>query len=163
MRPSSTTLFLPISLLLSSVLLLAPITTLAHPYKDYLADWNININQEAGDNVLEYSSERGAGRNATYTPSPDNWRALPFYNLLLDKWAVSNTPFFHAFERLRGGKKEGEESEERLGPDLAISFCLFSFLPCRTETRPTTTTTRPYSRLTLPRSTSATEETSKDS
>lgn len=103
-------LLLPFSLLLSSLLLLAPSPSLSHPYKADLASWNININQAAGDNVLEYQSERGQGRNSTYTPSPANWRALPFYNLLLDKWAV-RTSFSRRlssrfFSRRRGGGEE---------------------------------------------------------
>jgi alpha-1,3-glucan synthase len=44
--------------------------------------------------VLEYTSDRP---NKTYTPSPVNWRTLPTYTLLLDKFAdgdPSNNDFF---------------------------------------------------------------------
>lgn len=75
-------------LLLLSAVFLAPSPSIAYPHDDSLVNWNINVNPDAGANVLNYDSERGSGRNTTYTPSPDNWRALPFYNILLDKFAV---------------------------------------------------------------------------
>lgn len=53
------------------------------------------MNQEAGTNVLEYSTTR---RNGNYTPSPANWRELPFYTILLDKFAdgdPTNNDFFN--------------------------------------------------------------------
>lgn len=73
---------------LATVLLLVSEGARAYPYTEALAPWNINVNQAAGRDVLQYDAERGQGRSATYTPSPDNWRALPFYNIFLDKFAV---------------------------------------------------------------------------
>lgn len=75
-------------LLLLSALFFAASPSIAYPHDDSLVNWNINVNPDAGASVLNYDSERGSGRNTTYTPSPDNWRALPFYNILLDKFAV---------------------------------------------------------------------------
>jgi alpha-1,3-glucan synthase len=71
------------------------LSVLAHEYREDLAPWNINTNQGAGNNVLEYSTTR---RSGNYTPSPTNWRALPFYTILLDKFAdgdPSNNDFFN--------------------------------------------------------------------
>jgi len=73
---------------LATLLLLVSETARAYPYTEALAPWNINVNEAAGRDVLKYDSERGQGRSQTYTPSPDNWRALPFYNIFLDKFAV---------------------------------------------------------------------------
>jgi alpha-1,3-glucan synthase len=82
--------------LLTAVLLFRPISIQAHEYRPDLAQWNLNENQEAGTNVLEYSTSRPS---ANYTPSPANWRQLPFYSLLLDKYAdgdPSNNDFFNS-------------------------------------------------------------------
>ncbi|KAG8934063.1 Cell wall alpha-1,3-glucan synthase ags1 [Tulasnella sp. 418] len=62
-------------------------------YQEELAPWNLNINKNA-QSVLEYQSERPSGK---WTPSPENWRALPTYTILLDKFAdgdPSNNDFF---------------------------------------------------------------------
>ncbi|CED84497.1 modular protein with glycoside hydrolase family 13 and glycosyltransferase family 5 domains [Phaffia rhodozyma] len=90
MKFSTCSLFSLASLLLSSV-------TSAYPYTEEYVKWNININKAAGSDVLSYASERGAGRNTSYFHSPSNWRALPFYNILLDKFAdgdPTNNDFF---------------------------------------------------------------------
>ena len=66
----------------------------AHEYREDLVPWNLNTNKNAGKNVLQYSTSRPEG---TYTPSPRNWRELPIYTLLLDKFAdgdPSNNDFF---------------------------------------------------------------------
>jgi alpha-1,3-glucan synthase len=60
-----------------------------------LVPYNLNTNQQA-QSVLQYDSSRP---NQTYTPSPPNWRALPFYTILLDKFAdgdPSNNDFFRS-------------------------------------------------------------------
>jgi alpha-1,3-glucan synthase len=82
--------------LVVAVWLLRPAAIQAHEYREDLAPWNLNENQNAGTNVLEYSTSRPSGR---YTPSPANWRQLPFYSLLLDKFAdgdPSNNDFFNS-------------------------------------------------------------------
>jgi hypothetical protein len=66
---------LPLAFLASTFFLSTVVQAL--PYDENLKAWNINVNQAAGTDVLKYDSERGAGRNTTYTKSPDNWRALP--------------------------------------------------------------------------------------
>lgn len=53
-----------------------------HVYNATLDPWNLNKNQNA-TSVLDYTTTRA---NTTYTPSPGNWRSLPSYTLLLDKW-----------------------------------------------------------------------------
>lgn len=81
--------------LLTAAFLLHPRVAVSHEYRDDLAAWNLNDNQTAGTNVLGYSTSRSSGN---YTPSPDNWRQLPFYSLLLDKFAdgdPSNNDFFN--------------------------------------------------------------------
>lgn len=80
--PSSSS---PTKLLLPYVLFLLLSTTtsvLGHVYNATLDPWNINKNQQATD-VLDYTTTR---KNTTYTQSPANWRALPAYTILLDKW-----------------------------------------------------------------------------
>lgn len=84
----------------------------ASPYSDELAPWNINSNKDATD-PTQYSTTR---KNTTYTPSPDNWRSLPTYTLLLDKFAdgdPSNNDFFGTmFEN------DWRETQLRFGGDL---------------------------------------------
>lgn len=82
------------------------------PYEEQLANWNINTNKNA-QSVLEYDSERP---NKTYTPSPENWRELPTYTILMDKFAdgdPSNNDFF-------GTPYESDyrETQLRYGGDL---------------------------------------------
>lgn len=68
-------------------------TASAHVYNETLAPWNMNTNQQA-TTILEYTTTRS---NTTYMASPQNWRSLPTYTLLLDKWFngdPSNDDFF---------------------------------------------------------------------
>ncbi|PLW49252.1 hypothetical protein PCASD_02635 [Puccinia coronata f. sp. avenae] len=72
----------------------------SHPYDPKLADYNININQTAGNRILSYSSDwpqkSGQGQ---YTPSPTNWRELPTYTVLLDKFVdgdPTNNDYFNS-------------------------------------------------------------------
>ncbi|KAG8962311.1 Cell wall alpha-1,3-glucan synthase ags1 [Tulasnella sp. 419] len=79
-----------------SVLLSLSLFSITHAirYTENLTSWNLNVNKDA-QHVLEYDSERPANR--PYTPSPENWRALPTYTILLDKFAdgdPSNNDFF---------------------------------------------------------------------
>ena len=65
----------------------------ASPYREDLVAYNLNVNQNASS-PLEYDALRP---NKTYTPSPVNWRALPVYTVLLDKFAdgdPSNNDYF---------------------------------------------------------------------
>ncbi|KAL7424549.1 hypothetical protein Q5752_000233 [Cryptotrichosporon argae] len=74
-------------------LLAAAVSVSAHVYNATLDPWNLNKNQNATD-AIDYTTTRS---NTTYTPSPDNWRALPTYTLLLDKWIdgePDNNDFF---------------------------------------------------------------------
>ncbi|KAI8457791.1 hypothetical protein BY996DRAFT_4577963 [Phakopsora pachyrhizi] len=57
----------------------------SHPYDAKLVDYNINLNQTAGNKVLSYQSDWPEKSSGGYTPSPQNWRALPTYTILLDK------------------------------------------------------------------------------
>ncbi|KAF8197459.1 modular protein with glycoside hydrolase family 13 and glycosyltransferase family 5 domains [Pholiota molesta] len=79
---------------------------LASPYRPDLTDYNLNVNQNATD-PTQYQSERP---NTTYTPSPPNWRALPTYTILLDKFAdgdPSNNDFFKETQLRFGGDLKG--------------------------------------------------------
>lgn len=59
----------------------------SHPYDAKFANYNININQTAGNNILSYSTDWPEKRaQGGYTPSPTNWRSLPTYTVLLDKF-----------------------------------------------------------------------------
>ncbi|KAG8897345.1 Cell wall alpha-1,3-glucan synthase ags1, partial [Tulasnella sp. 403] len=100
-------------LISSAFLLLSSLPTAsAMRYMDNLTDYNINVNQNA-QSVLEYDSTRP---NTTYTPSPKNWRALPTYTILLDKFAdgdPSNNDYFKTlFEH------DWREQNFRYGGDL---------------------------------------------
>lgn len=82
------------------------------PYRDDLTDYNLNVNKNA-QAVTDYDSTRP---NTTYTPSPKNWRALPTYTILLDKFAdgdPTNNDFFGTqFEY------DYRETQLRYGGDL---------------------------------------------
>lgn len=87
-------------------------STLASPYRDDLVQYNLNMNQNASS-PLDYTTSRS---NTTYTPSPSNWRAIPFYTVLLDKFAdgdpTNNDYFATAFEY------DWRETQLRSGGDL---------------------------------------------
>ena len=86
--------------------------TLAAPYSDDLVQYNINTNQNA-QSPLEYTTSRS---NTTYTPSPSNWRAVPFYTVLMDKFAdgdPSNNDYFGTMFEY-----DWRETQLRAGGDL---------------------------------------------
>jgi alpha-1,3-glucan synthase len=64
--------------------------------------------------VLDYTTTRA---NTTYHPSPDNWRSLPSYTILLDKWfdgdPANNQHFDTRFEY------DIDETQLRYGGDAA--------------------------------------------
>ena len=97
---------------LSTVISLLPPLLLAAPYNEQFSDYNLNSNKNA-QSVLDYDSSRP---NQTYTPSPQNWRSLPVYTILLDKWAdgdPTNNDFFKSpFEY------DYRETQLRFGGDL---------------------------------------------
>jgi len=81
------------TLVLATLSLFLPFVD-AHKFSPDLVPWNINVNPDPNASVLDYVSSRP---NTTYTPSPQNWRQLPFYTLLLDKFADGdprNNDFF---------------------------------------------------------------------
>lgn len=84
----------------------------ASPYRSDLTSWNLNVNQNAAS-VTDYQTTRA---NKTYTPSPENWRALPFYTILLDKFAdgdPTNNDFFQTMY-----ENDWRETQLRYGGDL---------------------------------------------
>lgn len=96
---------------LSALLLLANFV-IASPYREDLVDYNLNINKDA-NSPLDYRSTRP---NTTYTPSPENWRSLPVYTILLDKFAdgdPSNNDFFGTMY-----ENDYRETQLRYGGDL---------------------------------------------
>lgn len=98
---------------LSSLALLAfaPLAD-AMRYMDNLTDYNINTNQNA-QSVLEYDSSRP---NTTYTPSPANWRNLPVYSVLLDKFADGDPTNNDYFKTIH--ENDWREQNLRYGGDL---------------------------------------------
>ncbi|KZT26358.1 glycosyltransferase family 5 protein [Neolentinus lepideus HHB14362 ss-1] len=84
----------------------------ASPYRDDLVKYNLNTNQDA-QSPTEYKTSR---TNTTYTPSPTNWREIPFYTILMDKFAdgdPSNNDYFQTmFEQ------DWRETQLRFGGDL---------------------------------------------
>lgn len=84
----------------------------ATPYREDLVDYNINTNKAATD-PTKYSTTRS---NTTYQPSPENWRALPTYTILLDKFAdgdPSNNDYFGTMYEY-----DWRETQLRFGGDL---------------------------------------------
>lgn len=81
-------------------------------YREDIAQYNLNTNQQATA-VTDFSTTRA---NKTYTPSPANWRKLPVYTILLDKFAdgdPSNNDYFKTlFEN------DPNETQLRYGGDL---------------------------------------------
>lgn len=96
---------------LYSLLVLSSLVV-ASPYRTDLTNYNLNINTTA-QSPLDYDSTRP---NTTYTPSPTNWRALPVYTILLDKFAdgdpTNNDYFQSVFEF------DYRETQLRYGGDL---------------------------------------------
>jgi len=93
-------------------LLSLPSLVFASPWREDLVDYNINVNKNAQD-VTQYDAERP---NTTYTPSPQNWRALPTYTILMDKFAdgdPSNNDFFKTIYEY-----DIRETQLRYGGDL---------------------------------------------
>jgi alpha-1,3-glucan synthase len=86
--------------------------TLASPYRGDLVQYNLNMNQNA-QSPLEYTTSRPGDK---YNPSPDNWRSIPFYTVLMDKFAdgdPSNNDYFGTtFEY------DWRETQLRAGGDL---------------------------------------------
>jgi alpha-1,3-glucan synthase len=86
--------------------------TLASPYNSDLVEYNLNVNQNA-QSPLDYQTTRS---NTTYTPSPNNWRAIPFYTVLMDKFAdgdPSNNDYFGTMFEY-----DWRETQLRAGGDL---------------------------------------------
>jgi len=84
----------------------------ASPYRDDLVSYNLNVNQNA-QSPTDYYTNR---TNTTYTPSPTNWRSVPFYTILLDKFAdgdPSNNQFFGSHYEW-----DWRETQLRFGGDL---------------------------------------------
>jgi alpha-1,3-glucan synthase len=84
----------------------------ASPYRDDLTNYNLNVNPNA-QSPLDYQSNRPDNK---YTPSPDNWRALPAYTILMDKFAdgdPSNNDFFGTMY-----ESDWRETQLRFGGDL---------------------------------------------
>ncbi|KAJ4474841.1 modular protein with glycoside hydrolase family 13 and glycosyltransferase family 5 domains [Lentinula aciculospora] len=84
----------------------------ASPYNEQLTQYNLNINKTA-TSPLDYYTNR---TNTSYTPSPSNWRSLPIYTVLLDKFAngePSNDDFFKT-----PYESDWRETQLRFGGDL---------------------------------------------
>lgn len=83
----------------------------ASPYRDDLVDYNINTNQNA-QTATDYSTTK----RSSYNPSPPNWREIPFYTILLDKFAdgdPSNNDYFQTVYEW-----DWRETQLRFGGDL---------------------------------------------
>ncbi|KAF8825486.1 hypothetical protein HHX47_DHR6000210 [Lentinula edodes] len=103
---------LVIGLLVLSSLFSLPSVVHASPYNEQLIQYNLNLNKTA-TSPLDYYTNR---TNTTYTPSPSNWRSLPIYTVLLDKFAngePSNDDFFKT-----PYESDWRETQLRFGGDL---------------------------------------------
>ncbi|KAG5635486.1 hypothetical protein H0H81_011072, partial [Sphagnurus paluster] len=96
----------------SATLSLLASLAFASPYREDLLDYNLNVNQNA-NSPLEYQASWPGGN---YHPSPTNWRALPVYTILMDKFAdgdpTNNDYFGTMFEN------DYRETQLRYGGDL---------------------------------------------
>lgn len=103
----------PAMIILSLLLpLLLSTLALASPYRADLVQYNLNINQNAQDPTQYYTNRS----NTSYTPSPQNWRAVPFYTILLDKFAdgdPSNNQYFDSMYEW-----DWRETQLRFGGDV---------------------------------------------
>ncbi|KAI0703620.1 glycoside hydrolase family 13 and glycosyltransferase family 5 protein [Cytidiella melzeri] len=93
-----------------SLLSLASVVV-SSPYRDDLKDYNINTNQNAQDPTQYTTNKR-----SSYTKSPDNWRTVPFYTILLDKWADGDPTNNDYFETMY--EWDWRETQLRFGGDL---------------------------------------------
>ncbi|KZO95858.1 glycosyltransferase family 5 protein [Calocera viscosa TUFC12733] len=99
-------------LTLLTLFLLAPLSH-AIQYYSNLTEWNLNTAQGA-TSVPDYDTNVRA--NTTYTPSPANWRSLPVYTILLDKFAdgvPDNNDYFKTMY-----ENDWRETGLRYGGDL---------------------------------------------
>ena len=81
------------------------------PYREDLVDYNLNTNKNAAS-PTEYSTTK----RTSYTSSPDNWRTVPFYTVLMDKFAdgdPSNNDYFGTMYEW-----DWRETQLRSGGDL---------------------------------------------
>ncbi|KAF4615437.1 hypothetical protein D9613_003090 [Agrocybe pediades] len=93
-------------------LLSLPSFVYASPWREDLVDYNLNLNKNAQD-PTQYDTDRP---NKTYTPSPQNWRELPTYTILMDKFAdgdPTNNDFFKTIYEY-----DIRETQLRFGGDL---------------------------------------------
>ncbi|KIO13759.1 glycoside hydrolase family 13 protein [Pisolithus tinctorius Marx 270] len=82
------------------------------PYQPELVQYNFNVNQNTTDPTQYYSTRT----NTTYTPSPQNWRAVPIYTVLMDKFAdgdPSNNDYFGTMYEW-----DWRETQLRFGGDI---------------------------------------------
>ena len=99
--------------LISAALSLLAATSLVRssPYRDDLTDYNLNTNQNA-QSPTDYSTTK----RSSYHPSPANWREIPFYTILMDKFAdgdPSNNDYFGTMYEW-----DWRETQMRFGGDL---------------------------------------------
>ena len=138
---------------LSSLALLAT-SALASPYREDLVGYNLNVVKDA-QSPLQYDSERP---NTTYTPSPLNWRQLPTYTILMDKFAdgdPSNNDFFKSpFEwdwretQLRsGGDLKGLEAKLDYLHGMGVRVIFMSGTPFLNMLWQADSTSTPFHRL----------------
>ena len=83
----------------------------ASPYRADLVDYNLNTNQNA-QTPTDYTTTK----RSSYTKSPDNWRSIPFYTVLMDKFAdgdPSNNDYFGTMYEW-----DWRETQLRFGGDL---------------------------------------------
>ncbi|KAE9411209.1 modular protein with glycoside hydrolase family 13 and glycosyltransferase family 5 domains [Gymnopus androsaceus JB14] len=87
-----------LAVVLLALSLFVPRLVDASPYNEQLKAYNLNVNQNATD-ATEYFTTRA---NQTYNPSPSNWRELPVYTILMDKWANGDPTNDNYFGDLKG-------------------------------------------------------------
>ncbi|KAK4704606.1 hypothetical protein P7C70_g1601, partial [Phenoliferia sp. Uapishka_3] len=66
-----------------SLILLHALPTLSAPYSTEWVQYNLNTNTNVNASVTDYS---GSWAGHTYQASPTNWRSLPVYTIILDRW-----------------------------------------------------------------------------
>ena len=79
---------------LSFLLLSLAVIVSSSPYDARYTQHNLNTNP---DPLAPVKSFTGAWENHTYFPSPSNWRSLPTYTILMDRW-VDGDPTLNDYD-----------------------------------------------------------------
>lgn len=98
-----------------------PLLAAAAPYNEDYVDYNLNTNQNA-QSPLDYTTDS----HKTFTASPKNWRAVPFYTILPDKFADGDPTNNDYFETMY--EADWRETQLRFGGDVSGMMARLDYL-----------------------------------